>query len=69
MTDQVDIIVIYRMFYSKVREYWDTWVAQWFGVCLWLRADPRVLGLSPTSGFLHGACFSLCLCLCGFMNK
>ena len=26
--------------------------------------DPGVPGLSPTSGSLHGACFSLCLCLC-----
>ena len=26
--------------------------------------DPGVLGSSPTSGFLQGACFSLCLCLC-----
>ena len=34
--------------------------------------DPGVLGLSPTSGFLRGACISLCLCLClsvSFMNK
>ena len=26
--------------------------------------DPRVLGSSPASGSLQGACFSLCLCLC-----
>ena len=26
--------------------------------------DPGVRGSSPTSGSLHGACFSLCLCLC-----
>ena len=26
--------------------------------------DPGDPGLSPTSGCLHGACFSLCLCLC-----
>ena len=26
--------------------------------------DPRVLGSSPESGYLHGACFSLFLCLC-----
>ena len=25
---------------------------------------PGVLGSSPASGSLHGACFSLCLCLC-----
>ena len=28
------------------------------------RHDPGVPGSSPTSGSLHGACFSLCLCLC-----
>ena len=34
-----------------------------------------VPGSSPTSGSLHGACFSLCLCLCllslpmSIMNK
>ena len=26
--------------------------------------DPGVPGSSPTTGFLHGACFSLHLCLC-----
>ena len=26
--------------------------------------DPGVPGLNPTSGSLHGTCFSLCLCLC-----
>ena len=28
-----------------------------------LECDPRVLGSSPLSGSLRGACFSLCLCL------
>ena len=26
--------------------------------------DPGVPGLSPTTGSLHGTCFSFCLCLC-----
>ena len=26
--------------------------------------DPGVPEWHPTSGFLYGACFSLCLCLC-----
>ena len=30
--------------------------------------DPGVPGLSPASGSLHGACFSLCLCL-SWINK
>ena len=43
------------------------------GAPVWLRGwgsafgsgrDPRVLGSSPTSGSLHGACFFLCPCLC-----
>ena len=29
--------------------------------------DPGVLGSSPTSGSLRGACFFLCLCLCFFL--
>ena len=39
-------------------------VAQWFGATFGPGRDPGDLGSSPTSGFLHGACFSLCLCLC-----
>ena len=55
------------------------WWLSWLCVCLWFRYDPRVLGLSPTSGSLvsgslllplplpqAGAC-SLSLCL--FTNK
>ena len=40
------------------------WVAQWFSTAFSLGHDPGDWGLSPTSGSLHGACFSLCLCLC-----
>ena len=54
-----------------------------WGIPGWLRGlapafspghDPGDLGSSPTSGSLHGACFSLCLCLCpsislSLMNK
>ena len=35
------------------------WAAAFSSGC-----DPAVLGSSPTSGSLHGACFSLRLCLC-----
>ena len=35
------------------------WVSAFGSGC-----DPGVPRWSPTSGFLHGACFSLCLCLC-----
>ena len=41
----------------------DTWVAQWWASAFGSGCDPMVLGSSPTSGFLRGACFSLCLCL------
>ena len=42
----------------------DAWVAQWLGICLWLRTWSSVRGSSPASGSLRGACFSLCLYLC-----
>ena len=49
----------------------DVWVAHWLSVYLQLRRDPRVLGSSPASGSLQGACY-LCLCLSlsvSLMNK
>ena len=39
-------------------------VAQWYGIGFGPEPDPGDLGLSPMSGSLRGACFSLCLCLC-----
>ena len=52
-------------------EYWlkrgedrDPWVAQRFSAAFSPGRDSGDPGLSPTSSFLHGACFSLCLCLC-----
>ena len=49
-------------------------VAQRFGATFGLGCDPGDPGSSPTSGSLHGACFSLFLCLClslslSVMNK
>ena len=46
----------------------DNWlgaarVAQQFSTAFHLGCDPGDPGSSPTSGSLHGACFSLCLCL------
>ena len=41
-------------------------------ICLQSGHDPGVLGSSPASGSLHGACFSLSLGLClslSLMNK
>ena len=40
------------------------WVAQRFSATFDPGCDPGDLGVSPTLGSLHGACFSLCLCLC-----
>ena len=37
------------------------WVAQRFSAACSPGRDPGDLGSSPTSGSLHGACFSLCL--------
>ena len=45
-----------------------TWVTQWLSLCLCSGHDPQDLGLSPTLGSLHRACFSLCLSL-SLMNK
>ena len=39
-------------------------VAQWFSTAFSPGPYPGDLGSSPTSGSLHGACFSFCLCLC-----
>ena len=39
-------------------------VAQRFSAAYSSGRDPGDLGSSPTSGSLHGACFSLWLCLC-----
>ena len=33
------------------------------GSAVWRRLQPRMWSWSPTPGSLHGACFSLCLCL------
>ena len=43
---------------------WAAWVAQRFSATFGPGHDPWDPGSSPTSGSLHGACFSLCLCLC-----
>ena len=39
-------------------------VAQQFSAACSLGRDPGDPGWSPTSGSLHGACISHCLCLC-----
>ena len=60
---------------SETYSDWDAWVAQPLSFCLWLRAWSRDPGSTPTLGFLLGAYFSLCLCLCpppnplSFMSK
>ena len=42
---------------------WAAWVVQRFSAACSSGRDPGVLGSSPKSGFLHEACFSLCLSL------
>ena len=45
------------------------WLSNWASAFSSGR-DPGVLGSSPTSGSLHGACFSLCLCVrLSWINK
>ena len=43
---------------------WAAWVTQRFSATFGLECDPGVPESSPTSGSLHGACLSLCLCPC-----
>ena len=51
------------MLYQKIFHR-GTWVFQWFEhLPLASGCDLGVLGLGPILGSLHGACFSLCLCL------
>ena len=47
----------------KFDDFWAAPVAQWFSAACSLGCDPGDPGSSPASGFLYGACFSLCLCL------
>ena len=42
----------------------DALAGQRFSAAFSSGRDPRVRGSSPTSGSMHGACFSLCPCLC-----
>ena len=49
---------------KKWKEKLGSLVAQRFSAAFGPGCDPGDPGLSPTSGSLHGACFSLCLCLC-----
>ena len=44
--------------------YWAAPVAQWFSATFGPGCDPGDPASSPTSGSLHGACFSLRLFLC-----
>ena len=43
---------------------WAAQVAQWFSAIFGPGHDPGDPGWSPTLGSLHGACFSLLMCLC-----
>ncbi|XP_048970165.1 protein HEATR9 isoform X2 [Canis lupus dingo] len=49
----------------KKKEPRDPWVAQRFSACLWPRVRSWRPGIESHVGLpVHGACFSLCLCLC-----
>ena len=57
---------------NKIWVHWGAWVAPWWASAFGSGCNPRVLGSSPISGLLQGACFSLCLCLppsCSLSNK
>ena len=52
----------------KILWSWAALVAQQFSAAFSLGCDPGDPGWNPTSGSLHGTCFSLCLCLCFFVS-
>ena len=53
------------IFIQYKNKWWDPWVAQRFGACLWPRARSWRPGIESHVGLsVHGACFSLCLCPC-----
>ena len=57
--------IVFTVWLIQITMYWDPWVAQQFGACLWPRAWSWRPGIQSHVGLLvHGACFSLCLCLC-----
>ena len=66
---------IKRKYYVTIKKALrHAWVARRLSVCFSSGRDTGVLGSSPTSGSLHGNCFSLCLYLCpplsvSLMNK
>uniref|UniRef100_A0A8C0YXG8 Reverse transcriptase domain-containing protein n=1 Tax=Canis lupus familiaris TaxID=9615 RepID=A0A8C0YXG8_CANLF len=49
----------------RIPQLRDPWVAQRFGACLWPRAQSWRPGIESHVRLpVHGACFSLCLCVC-----
>ena len=48
---------------KRIEQIRAAWVAQQFSAAFSPGCDPGDLGSSPTLSSLHGACFSLCLCL------
>ena len=48
----------------KKNPYRGTWVAQWWSICLWLRAWSQGPGIESYIRFPTGSLPLLCLCLC-----
>ena len=63
--NEVDAVPHIEQTKSNVRRrnWGDPWVAHGLAPAFGPGPDPGDPGLSLTSGSLHGACFSLCLCL------
>ena len=51
-----------NLIYKAILQGMPGWLSGWVST-FGSGYDPGVLGLSPASGSLQGACFSLCLCL------
>ena len=64
-TFRSEISAVCVCIFEQITTYRDPWVAQRFGACLW----PGARSWRPRIEFhirlpVHGACFSLCHCLC-----
>ena len=57
-------MVDYKKKKKRMSSIWEAWVVQRFRATFNPGPDPGDPGSSPTSDFLHGACFFLCLRLC-----
>uniref|UniRef100_A0A8C0Z1Z0 Peroxisomal testis enriched protein 1 n=1 Tax=Canis lupus familiaris TaxID=9615 RepID=A0A8C0Z1Z0_CANLF len=67
--DSIDRRMVQEALILKNDIFWDPWVAQRFGACLWPRARSWRPGIDSHVGLpVHGACFSLPVSLPLFLS-